>query len=159
MKIFSPFGRSPAGGKKISLFLLRVGMGILFFLDGYTKLVNPAWSAAGYISGSKVFVGFYFWLSSPNILPIINFLNEWGLTLIGVALILGIFVRFASFFGAVMMILYYLPIYPPANGLVDMHIIYSLVFLVFMAFGAGQILTLNSWIQTRLHPMWHKWVD
>ena len=159
MEMFSPFGRSPEGGQKISLFLLRVGMGILFFWAGYTKLINPAWSAAGYISGSKVFAGFYSWLLSSNILPTINFLNEWGLTLIGAALILGVFVRFASFFGLLLMVLYYLPIFPPAHGLVDEHIIYSLVFLVLMAFGAGKILTLNNWIQTRLHPMWHKFID
>ena len=145
--------------KKISLFLLRVGMGILFFWAGYTKLIDPSWTAAGYIAGSKNFVGFYSWLLQPNILPTINFLNEWGLTLIGFALIFGIFVRFASFFGIIVMILYYLPIYPPLHGLVDEHVIYSLVFLVLMAFGAGKILTLNTWFQTRLHPMWHKWVD
>lgn len=146
--------------KKISLFLLRIGMGILFFWSGYTKLIDQSWSAAGYIDGSKTFGGFYSWLLQPSILPVINFLNEWGLTLIGLALLLGVFVRLASFFGIIIMILYYFPIYPPASGLlVDMHIIYSLVFLVFMAFGAGKILTLNNWIQTRLHPMWHKWVD
>ena len=144
--------------KKFSLFLLRIGMGVLFFWAGYTKLITPNWSAAGYISGSKVFTGFYSWLLSPNLLPTINFLNEWGLTLIGAALLFGIFVRLASFFGLTLMILYYLPIYPPAHGLVDEHIIYASVFLVFMAFGVGQILTLNSWIQTRLHPAWHKWV-
>jgi len=145
--------------KKISLFLLRVSMGILFFWAGYTKLIDPNWSAAGYISGSKTFSGFYSWLLSPSVLPIINFLNEWGLTLIGIALLLGIFVRLASVSGFIMMWLYYFPGYPPEHGLVDEHIIYSAAFLVLMAFGAGQILTLNSWIQTRLHPMWHKWVD
>src|SRR3989338_6514068 len=145
--------------KKISLFLLRIGMGILFFWAGYTKLIDPTWSAAGYISGSKIFAGFYSWLLQPNILPIINFLNEWGLTLIGLALIFGVFVRLASFFGIVLMMLYYLPIFPPAHGLVDEHIIYSLVFLVLMAFGSGEILTLNKWLQERLHPAWHKWID
>ena len=159
MEKFSPFGRSREAGKKISLFLLRISLGVLFFLAGYAKLSDPAWSAAGYIVGSKTLTGFYSWLLQPNILPIINFLNEWGLTLIGLALILGIFVRLASFFGIIMMVLYYLPILPPAHGLVDEHIIYSAVLLVLMAFGAGKILTINNWIQTKLHPMWHKWVD
>ena len=145
--------------QKIGLFLLRIGVGILFFWAGYTKLIDPAWSAAGYITGAKTFANFYAWLLQPNILPIVNFLNEWGLALVGVALLLCIFVRLASFFGIIIMILYYLPIYPPVNGLIDMHIIFSLVFLVLMAFGAGKILTINTWIQTRLHPMWHKWVD
>lgn len=145
--------------QKVALFLLRIGMGILFFSAGWVKITAPSWSAVGYISGSKTFINFYTWLLQPNILPIVNFLNEWGLTLIGVALILGTFVRLASFFGFIMMILYYLPAYPPEHGLVDEHIIYSLLFLVFMSYGAGKILTLNNWIQTRLHPMWHKWVD
>lgn len=145
--------------QKIRLFLLRLGMGVLFFWAGYTKLIDPKWTAAGYIASSKTFVGFYHWLLQPNILPAINFLNKWGLTLIGTALILGIFVRLASLFGIVMMVLYYIPIYPPAHGLVDEHIIYSLVFLVLSGFGAGEILTLSTWVQTRLHPMWHKWVD
>ena len=159
MEMFSPFGRFPVGGKKISLFLLRIGMGILFFWAGYTKLIDSNWSAAGYIAGSKTLIVFYTWLLQPNVLPFINFLNEWGLTLIGAALILGIFVRFASFCGMVMMILYYFPIFPPAHGLIDEHIIYAAAFMVLMTFGAGEILTLSTWFQTRLHPMWHKWVD
>lgn len=150
---------SANSGQKVSLFLLRISLGILFLWAGYAKLIDPKWSAAGYIAGSKMFIGFYSWLLQPNILPITNFLNEWGLTLIGVALILGIFVRLSSFFGIVLMALYYLPIYPPAHGLVDEHIIYSAAFLVLMAFGAGKILTLSDWAQTRLHPMWHKWID
>ena len=148
-----------ANFQKFSYFLLRIGMGILFFRAGWVKITDPSWSAAGYISGSEIFVGFYGWLATSNILPAVNFLNEWGLTLIGAALILGIFVRLSSFFGLVIMILSYLPAYPSDHGLVDEHIIYTLVFLVFMSYGAGKILTFNNWIQTRLHPMWHKWVD
>lgn len=145
--------------QKVAYFLLRVGMGVLFFWAGYAKLIDPSWSAAGYIAGSKIFTGFYAWLLQPEILPTINFLNEWGLTLIGAALLLGIFVRLSSVFGFVLMGLYYLPIYPPPRGAVEEHVIYALVFLVFMAFGSGKILTLSDWIQTRLHPAWHRWVD
>ena len=134
-------------------------MGILFFSAGWVKITDSSWSVAGYISGSKIFTEFYSWLATPTILPIVNFLNEWGLTLIGIALLLGVFVRLASLFGFIMMILYYLPAYPLDHGLIDEHIVYSLVFLVFMSYGSGKILTLNNWIQTRLHPMWHKWVD
>ena len=124
--------------------MMRLSLGWLFFYAGLTKIINPKWSAAGYISGSKVLFGFYSWLLQPNILPVINFLNEWGLTFIGLALILGIFVRFASFFGALMMLLYYLPIldfpYPNAHAyLVDEHIIYITALLVLFAFRAGRV--------------------
>jgi len=159
MTNFSPFGGSREAGQNFSLFLSRIVLGFLFFMAGWSKLNNPNWSAAGYISGSKIFVNFYSGLLQPTILPIVNFLNEWGLTLIGLALILGIFVRVASFFGIIMMTLYYLPIYPPKNGLIDEHIILISAFLILISFGAGKILTLNTWVQTRLHPAWHKWID
>ncbi len=159
MTNFSRYARSREAGQKFTYFLLRLGMGILFFWAGWVKIIDPQWSAAGYIAGSELFIGFYNWFLQPEILPVINFLNEWGLMFIGIALVFGVFVRLASVFGIILMSLYYIPGYPPENGLVDVHIIYALVFLMFTAFGAGKILTLNNWIQTRLHPMWHKWVD
>ena len=80
--------------EKISLFLLRITTGWLFFYSGITKVLDPSWSAAGYLSGAKMFTGFYQFLVSPAILPITNFVNEWGLTLLGASLVLGILVRF-----------------------------------------------------------------
>lgn len=142
-----------------SLFLLRLSLGILFFWAGWTKVLNPNWSAAGYLKGAKVLQGLYAWFLDPSVLPLTNFLNEWGLTLIGIALILGLSVRLASFFGLILMWLYYFPIFPPAHGWVDEHIIYALVFLVFMAFGTGEVFSLGKWLQTRLHPAWHRWVS
>jgi thiosulfate dehydrogenase [quinone] large subunit len=82
----------------------------LFFYAGITKVFNSEWSAAGYLKTAKTFSGFYEWLITPGMLPVTNFLNEWGLTLIGVAMILGVFVRISSVLGATMMVLYYFPI-------------------------------------------------
>jgi len=96
--------------QKISLVLLRLTLGWMFLYAGITKLINPAWTAAGYLSGAKTFPELYAFFMRPDILPVIDFLNMWGLTLIGAALILGIFVRLASVAGLLLMILYYLPI-------------------------------------------------
>src|SRR3990167_4727620 len=117
--------------QKIFLFLLRISLGWLFFYAGITKVLNPAWSAAGYLKGAKTFVGFYQWLLDPAILPWLNLVNEWGLTLLGVSLIFGVFVRLSSVLGAVLMLLYYFEIldfpYPNAHSfIVDEHIIYAL---------------------------------
>lgn len=136
--------------QKISLFLLRISLGWLFFYAGITKVLNSTWSAEGYLKSAKTFTGFYQWLASLSILPVTNFVNEWGLTLIGVSLILGIGVRFFSVFGAVLMLLYYLPIlnfpYPnPHSFLVDEHIIYALVLLLFASLRAGRIWGLENW--------------
>lgn len=127
----------------IALFLLRVSMGWLFFYAGITKILNPDWSAAGYLSGAKTFPDLFNFFLQPNILPIVNLANEWGLTLIGIALILGTFVRWASLAGVILMVLYYLPIldfpYPNAHSyIVDEHVIYMLALVVLAVFNAGQ---------------------
>ena len=87
--------------KRIILFLTRLSMGWLMFYAGITKVLDPEWTAKGYIESAKTFPSFYNWLLSDNILPIVDLLNQWGLTLIGVSLILGLFVRWSSLFGAI----------------------------------------------------------
>lgn len=136
--------------QKITLFLLRISLGWLFFYAGITKVLNPAWSAGGYLNGAKTFNGFYQWLAGPNILPFTNFLNEWGLTLIGIALIVGIFVRLSSILGAIMMLFYYFPIlvFPkigPNSYIVDQHIIFALALLVLGSLKAGRYFGLETW--------------
>ena len=130
--------------QKISLFLLRVSLGWMFLYSGINALTTPSWSAAGYLKGAKTFAGFYQWLLQPNILPVINFVNEWALTLLGISLILGIFIRFSAPLGAVLMLLYYFPIlafpYPNAHAfIVDEHIIYALALLVLASLRAGDV--------------------
>lgn len=136
--------------QKYALVLLRVALGVLLLYAGLTKLLNPAWSAAGYLGSAETFAGFYAWLASPGMLPLVNFLNMWGLTLIGIALILGIFVRLASALGALMMFLYYLPIlqFPHVGEhsyLVDEHIVYALALLLLGALRAGRVAGLEQW--------------
>ncbi len=129
--------------------LTRLALGVLFFYAGITKVLNPAWSAAGYLAGAKNFTGFYAWLASPNVMPIVNFMNEWGLTLLGVSLILGIVIRLSSTLGAVLMLLYYLALdfpYPNAHAfLVDEHIVYALTLLLLGNLRAGRVWGLENW--------------
>lgn len=61
---------------KIWLVVARVAMGWLFFYAGITKILNPDWSAAGFLNGAKTFAGFYAWLAQPGLMGIINFVNE-----------------------------------------------------------------------------------
>ncbi len=136
--------------KLFSLFFLRISLGSLFFYAGSTKVLDPSWSAAGYLMNAKTFSGLYTWFASADILPSINFVNEWGLLLIGLCLILGIFVRISSVAGAILMLLYYFPIlngwYPnPHSFIVDEHIIYFFALLTLAAFRAGRIYGLEKW--------------
>ena len=124
---------------------LRVAMGFLMFYAGVTKVIDPTWTAAGYLNNAQTFSGFYQWLASPQLLPLINQINQWGLTFIGLFLIFGFFTRTAAWAGLILMILYYFPVlnFPYAGDhsyIVDDHIIYVLVFYVLIVFRAG-----NRW--------------
>ena len=146
--------------QKVSLFALRLAMGWMFFYSGITKVINPEWSAAGFLNNAKTFTGLYQWFAQPGMLPVTNFLNEWGLTLVGASLILGVFVRLGSVFGIVLMLLYYFPRlqfpYPDPNSfIVDSHIIYAFSLLVLAVFGAG-----NTWgLASKLPPRLKKWMS
>lgn len=139
---------------QLIIVLLRVALGWLFFYAGITKVLNPEWSSAGYLGAAKTFPAFYHWLAGPGLLPITDFMNEWGLTLLGASLILGVFVRLSAPLGALMMILYYLAAldfpYPnPHSYLVDEHIIYALALLFLASIRAGRISGLDSKFTSR----------
>jgi len=134
--------------QKFFLALSRITVGWMFFYAGITKVLNPQWSAEGYLKGAKAFTWFFQILLDPSILPIINFMNKWGLTLLGLSLILGLFVRFSSLLGVLLMALYYIALgfpYPnPHSYIVDEHIIYISVLLFFAAIKAGRVFGLDG---------------
>ena len=140
--------------QRFMVLLLRLAMGWVMFYAGTTKVLDPGWSAAGYLKSAKTFAGFYQWLAQPDIIPFINFINEWGLTLLGVSLILGIFVRLSSLLGVLLMLLYYIPVlsfpYVGHGYIVDEHVIYALVLLFFAASRAGRIWGLDALIGNAL---------
>lgn len=128
--------------KRISIILLQISLGWLFLYAGITKILDPNWTAKGYIEGAKTLNGLYNFFASPGILPIVDFLNAWGLTLIGIALLTGLFVRWASIAGILIMLLYYFPIlaFPKVGDhgyIVDEHIIYAVAFLILIGFQKG----------------------
>lgn len=132
-----------------ALVLLRVSMGWMFLYAGVVKLINPGWSAERFLNNAKSFPEFFAWFASPSMLPLTDFLNEWGLTLLGISLILGIGVRLATILGVALMALYYLPLdFPKPNAnsfVVDDHIIYIFALLVLGAFKAGRYFGLENW--------------
>jgi len=107
----------PAG-----LTLMRILVGWHFLYEGIIKLAINDWSSYGYLSQSKwILSGFSHWImANPTALGIVDFLNVWGLILIGTGLLLGVFTRIASLWGAVLLLMYYLTvppfIIPPADG-------------------------------------------
>lgn len=101
-----------------ALVIMRVLIGWHFLYEGLVKLIKGNWSAAGFLTQSKwIFSPVFQWMASnPKVLDVVNFLNIWGLILIGIGLILGAFTRYASIAGMGLVFLYYL-CNPPLPGL------------------------------------------
>jgi len=139
-----------------AIVFLRVALGWVFFQAGVQKILNPEWTAAGYLTnvpeGNPLLS---MWASFAGN-PVIDFLNAWGAALLGICLILGLLVRWSAFWGAVMMLFYWasgleggltqgLPV---ANGwIVDEHIIYALLLFGLGAIGAGRVLGLDRLVE------------
>jgi uncharacterized membrane protein YphA (DoxX/SURF4 family) len=100
------------------LVLLRMVIGWHLLYEGIAKLYTPGWSAAGYLEVSRwIFAGLFQRIAAtPDVLMVIDFLNIWGLILIGLGLMFGVFTRYASIAGMVLLGLYYLA-NPPFVGL------------------------------------------
>lgn len=91
------------------VLLLRILIGWHFLYEGIIKLLDPTWSAASYLLYSDwIFSGvFHAMAENATVLSIVNFCNIWGLILIGLALMFGLFTRLASIAGACLLLLYY----------------------------------------------------
>ena len=84
-----------------------------------------------------------------------NVLIDWifmiGILLIGLALIIGIFVRIASLGGALLMILMFLALIPPDhNPIIDEHIIYLIIFIGLFYFNSDRFSFGKYWAKTKL---------
>ena len=102
----------------IGLVLLRILIGWHFLYEGISKLVNPYWSSAAYLLDSK-------WIFSslaerivanPTLLEFTDSVNMWGLTIVGLSLLLGFMSRYGAIAGLVFILLYYI-FAPPFIGL------------------------------------------
>jgi thiosulfate dehydrogenase (quinone) large subunit len=94
----------------ILLVITRVLIGWHFLYEGVSKMANPNWSAYAYLIDSKgpLESFFLFFVSSPALVKVIDLLNIYGLTLIGIGLIAGLFTRVSLISGMVLLAFYYL---------------------------------------------------
>lgn len=150
---------------KISIALLRISLGLLFLYAGLSKLFPAissacaaapasckAWTAAGFLKHASTFPNLYSWFALPQNIGWVDFLNQWGLTLVGVALILGLAMRFTSICGILLMALYYFPAlnFPYVGTtayIIDEHVIFVLLLILFIASSAGQIFGLDKYLK------------
>jgi len=93
----------------IAITLMRVVVGWHFLYEGIAKINAPAWTAAGYLKQARgPFAEHFKWLASqPNALANADLVTMWGLTLVGLCLVLGLFTRLASLAGIAFILLFY----------------------------------------------------
>lgn len=101
-----------------ALVSLRMLIGWHFLYEGVAKLTNPYWTSAGYLQESQGWFSerFMSLANSPGALAVVDNLNQWGLLLIGLALLVGTFTRTAAIAGVVVLALYYVAA-PPFPGM------------------------------------------
>ncbi len=97
-------------GSMMAITLLRVVVGWHFLYEGLAKLTAPSWSAAGYLKQARgpfadLFKGL---AANQNLLANADLITMWGLTLVGLCLVLGLFTRLASLGGIAFIVLFYL---------------------------------------------------
>jgi len=96
--------------QKFILVSLRVIVGWHFLYEGYVKIVSEGWSSAGYLNAAPGPFAeiFHNMAESPWMVSAVDIIMSWGLTLIGIALILGLFTRLVSVAAAFFLIMFYL---------------------------------------------------
>ncbi len=101
-----------------ALVTLRLVVGWHICYEGLAKLLDPYWTSAGYLAGAQWWFRPWFieLAASPTAVTLIDAVNAWGLTAIGLLLMVGTLNRVAAIAGMVLLALYYLAA-PPFVGL------------------------------------------
>lgn len=147
-----------------SLLGLRFVMAWIFLQAGLEKLAAGGWTnlggftAEGYLvhgvheanplKGLFLFFAEFLWLIDPMVM--------FGQILIGLALLFGVFFRFAALMGGLQMLMFWMGAWqggilaglPVEHGFViDSSFINALVLFGLGAWGAGRILGIDSWLE------------
>jgi thiosulfate dehydrogenase (quinone) large subunit len=151
------------GVQMAAVVLLRVLIGWHFLYEGIAKLTAPGWSASGFLMQSRgPLSDFFRWMAGePEVLAVVNQMNMWGLTLIGLGLVVGCFTRVASASGILLIMLFYLCNPPfvgyyysiPAEGsylVVNKNLVEAAALLVVLVTGSGRAAGLDRIIHAWL---------
>jgi uncharacterized membrane protein YphA (DoxX/SURF4 family) len=147
------------GIRLYALTLLRIAIGWHFLFEGISKAFTPSWSSVDFLLLSNwIFAGFFHWIAAtPAVLASVDFIVTWGMIALGLALMLGLFDRWASLAGMVLIALFWLANPPltrldfgvPHEGnylVVDKNLVEFLALLVLSLFPTGRELGLGVFL-------------
>jgi thiosulfate dehydrogenase [quinone] large subunit len=140
----------------------RLTMAWTFLYAASHQVFDPQWTVVGFLSHTKTFHDVYAVFTTPAWAPIITVLVEYGHLLIGLSLLFGLMTRVSSFFGALLMLLYWTAhmdfpyIENTTNFLIDYHIVYAGILVLLIVKHAGHVWGLDAWAENlpfmRRHP-------
>ena len=152
-------------GTTWSAFVTRLAVAFVFLWSGSQKLLTDlsgTMATVGFLSGSSVasgpFAAFFASLAGNWTVEVLIVSGE---ILIGISLLVGLFTRVGSVAGMLMMLVFTVAMWPIAdrpidNPLVDIRVIYGLLFLMFFFLRPGLFLGVDSVLETtaqvRRHP-------
>ena len=137
----------------VALRLVMGGMILFAGLGKFAFISGESFNASGYlvhgVSAASPVSGLYAAMAaSPALMEIVNVMIPVTQVLIGVALLVGGFVRLAALGGALQMFAFYLGGWEgQLLATFDSTLIYAIVFLAIAAFGAGRILGADKYIE------------
>jgi len=154
------------GFQAAMLVLLRILVGWHFMYEGLAKIINPYWTSAGYLAESKWWFSgiFHDIAANPTVLTAVDYVNAWGLLLIGLGLLFGLFTRTMTVAAMVLLFLYYIAAPPfvgyvysmPTEGsylIVNKVLIELVAVAVLLAFPTGKVYGLDRFIgRGSTHP-------
>ncbi len=152
-----------ARGPMIAITVLRVAVGWHFLYEGIAKLTSSTWTSAGYLKQARgPFAELFKWLAGqPNLLDRADLITMYGLTIVGVLLILGLFTRLASLGAIGFLVLFYLATPPfvgyfyslPSEGsylLVNKNLVELCALVVVLLTGSGKFAGLDVFVHRLL---------
>lgn len=147
---------------------LRIVMGWTLFQAGITKVLSADWTASGFLQFAvpegNPFISLWAGFAGN---PIIDLLVPWGLTLTGIGLMIGALTRWNAFWGAFMMIMFWMAsltggvgqFLPLEHGwVVDDHIVYATLLFGLGALGSGRIFGVDAIIEKTEFVQNNKWI-
>ncbi|ESP89947.1 DoxX family membrane protein [Candidatus Halobonum tyrrellensis] len=138
---------------------LRVLVGYWFLHAGLTKVLF-GFSAAGYLGGASrgaITEPIMQVFANGALLTFTNYAVGWGELLIGLGLLVGAFVRLASFFGGVLMFFFYFTNHGWANGMTNGDLWGLLLFVTLAILGAGRVWGVDGYLEDTEFVREHRW--
>lgn len=135
---------------RLTLFIARLAMGASMMGIGLRLFVGGGWGAwnsigvilpSTYPRGPIGNIFLAFWGNQFVIQLLI-----WACVLIGIALVLGVAVRLASYGGMLILLLMYLAVIPPSSAIINQQLIYIIFYLFLVVGEAGKIYGVDSFL-------------